>query len=235
MFRRILGSQLSAAKGTDAYDVDPAISERLAFQILRMTLPKVARGSIVRARLAGSAGVMLVGKGVRVTHPQLIICGRGFVVEDGAELHGLSSHGLRFGDNVTVGRDAQVRPSGYYGRSLGWGLRVGNNSNLGPGCYIGASGGIVIGDNVLMGPGVTVLSEEHDFTRRERDIRAQGVTEMKTVINDDVWLGARSVILGGSHVGKGSVIAAGAVVKGSVPPYAIMAGVPARVVRERGE
>src|ERR1017187_10520202 len=144
MFRKLLADRISQAKGSYAYVLDPAIGDLAAFQILLTVAAKAVRGTVGRTRLRHSEGTILVGRRVRITHPQLITCGRGFVVEDDAELHGLSKDGLCFGNNVTIGRGAQIRPSGYYGRALGVGLLVGNNSNLGPSCYVGASGGISI-------------------------------------------------------------------------------------------
>lgn len=232
-FRDLLRQRLAAAKGPAAYDLAPELTELVCYQILRYASYKVLRGSVIRLRLRQSAGTVMVGRGVTITHPQMISCGRGFVVEDGAELHGLSRNGLRFGDNVTIGRGAQIRPSGYYGRSLGAGLAVGDNVGIGPFCYLGASGGIEIGRDVLIGPCVTILSEDHVYLDDRATIKSQGVVGKRTVIEDDVWLGAGSIILGGSHVSKGAVVAAGAVVRGTVPPYSVVAGVPAKVVKHR--
>jgi acetyltransferase-like isoleucine patch superfamily enzyme len=209
------------------------MDEWLAFQILRDAFPSALRGILLKPRLGSCRGIPLVGRGTRIRNPQRIHCGRGFVIEDGAELQGLSRTGLCFGDNVTVGRQAQIRPSGYYGRDVGVGLRIGSNSNVGPACYLGASGGITIGDNVLMAPAVVILSEEHNFDHLDLTIKAQGVRHAPTEIEDDVWLGARATVLGGTRIGRGAIVAAGAVVTRDVPPRAIVAGVPARVVRER--
>lgn len=231
--RALLGRCLAGAKGPEAYEVDPAISDTIALQILRYSAVKVARGLLVKRRLRSSTGTLMVGRRVTITHPQMISCGYGFVVEDNAELHGLCRDGLRFGNNVTIGRDAQIRPSGYYGRALGVGLIVGDNSNIGPSCYIGAFGGIRIGRDVMMATNVVILSEEHNYTDGRVSMKSQGAAGRETVIEDDVWLGARCTILGGAHVGKGAVVAAGALVKGDVEPYSVVAGVPARPVRHR--
>lgn len=233
MFRGLLGRLLRASKGEAAYEVAAGIDERLAFQILADAGPRALRGLLLRPHLGSCAGVPLVGRGVRITNPQRIHCGRGFVVEDGAEIQGLSEGGMRFGDGVTIGRSAQLRPSGYYGRDMGVGLVVGSNSNVGPLSYLGASGGISIGANVLMAPAVVVLSEEHAIDDAARPIKAQGVRPAPTVIEDDVWLGARVTVLGGTRIGRGSVVGAGAVVTHDIPPYSVAAGVPARLIRER--
>ena len=232
-FRGLLHDRLAAAKGSEAYELAPELTNEQCYQILRYASAKVLRGLVIGRRLRHCGGTLMVGRGVTITHPQLISCGHGCVVEDAAELHGLSRNGLRFGDNVTIGRGAQIRPSGYYGRSLGGGLVMGDNSSVGPLCYLGASGGIEIGRDVLMGPGVTILSEDHVYLDERRTIKSQGIVEKRTVIDDDVWLGAGCIVLGGSHICKGAVVAAGAVVRGTVEPNSVVAGVPATVVKRR--
>jgi acetyltransferase-like isoleucine patch superfamily enzyme len=135
---------------------------------------------------------------------------------------------------VTVGAGAQVRPSGYYGRDVGVGLRVGDDSNIGSQAYIGCSGGITIGKRVLMGPQVVILSEEHNLDDAGKAIKAQGVRHAPTAIQDEVWLGAHSTVMGGVSIGRGAVVAAGAVVTRDVPDGAVVAGVPASIIRRRG-
>lgn len=233
VFRGLLGQLLVLGRGLGAYGVADAVSERMAFQILLGIAPKALRGLILKPRLGRCEGLPLVGAGVRVRNPHLISCRSGFVLEDYAELQGLSLNGLDFGTNVVVGSGAQIRPSGYYGRDVGVGLVVGNNSNIGPGSYIGASGGITIGHNVLMAPNVTVLSEEHAYDDVHREIKSQGVRHAPTVIQDDVWLGTRVVILGGTTLSRGCVVAAGSIVRHDVASFTIVAGVPARVIGER--
>jgi len=78
-------------------------------------------------------------------------------------------------------------------------------------------------------------AENHNIGRTDVPIDAQGVTRQGIVIEDDCWLGGGATILAGVRVGRGAVVAAGAIVTRDVPPYAIVAGVPARVVRMRGE
>lgn len=231
--RALLGRCLAGAKGPEAYEIDPAITDALALQILRYSAVKAARGLLVKPRLRSSGGTLMIGRHVSISHPQMISCGYGFVVEDNAELHGLCREGLVFGNNVTIGRGAQIRPGSYYGRALGVGLVVGDNSNIGPSCFIGAFGGIRIGRDVMMATNVVILSEEHYYADGDATMKSQGAGGRETVIEDDVWLGARSTIIGGSHIGTGAVVAAGAVVKGVVPPFSVVAGVPARPIRQR--
>lgn len=86
----------------------------------------------------------------------------------------------------------------------------------------------------MMGPDVMIFHGDHEMSRRDIPMRLQGDSVSKpVVIGDDVWIGARSIILKGVHIGKGAVIAAGAVVTKDVPEYAIVGGVPAKVIKYR--
>jgi len=92
-----------------------------------------------------------------------------------------------------------------------------------------------IGKDVRMGPDVILQSGDHVFSERDKPIRLQGYTEPRPiVIEDDVYIGARVIILPGRKIGRGAVIGSGAVVTKDVPEYAVVAGNPARIVKYRG-
>lgn len=94
-------------------------------------------------------------------------------------------------------------------------------------------GEIIIGNNVLIGPNVVLRSNNHIISNLEIPISSQGMTEGTIVIEDDVWIGSNSVILPDVLIGKGAIVAAGAVVTKSIPPYTIVGGVPARLIGRR--
>ena len=120
-------------------------------------------------------------------------------------------------------------------RDLGESLTIGNNVGINHYCFIGVRGNIKIGDNVIFGPRVSVFSENHNFDRLDIPIKDQGETRKDTLIGNDVWIGASSVILSGVKIGDGAIIAAGSVVNKDVPSNAIVAGVPAKMIKRRGE
>lgn len=114
----------------------------------------------------------------------------------------------------------------------GKGIRLGARSGIGIDADL--HGTITIGDDVMMGPRCTIFSRNHRTDDTSRPMNAQGFEQDKpVVIGDDVWLGANTTILPGVRIGSGSIVAAGAVVTGDVPPYSIVGGVPARVLRSR--
>jgi acetyltransferase-like isoleucine patch superfamily enzyme len=77
-----------------------------------------------------------------------------------------------------------------------------------------------------------IVAVNHEFDDPHRPFVEQGITAAGIVIEDDVWIGASAVITDGVHIGRGAVVAAGAVVTADVPAHTVVAGVPARVVRE---
>jgi len=112
---------------------------------------------------------------------------------------------------------------------------MGEYCYLNPGCVLYSGNGIRFGNYVLLAPGVKVVPTNHAFDSREIPIRHQGFMKSKggVVIEDDVWVGANAVLLDGTHIGRGAIIAAGAVVSGCVPAYEIWGGVPAKKIRAR--
>lgn len=193
------------------------ISTKDKLIIYMRTGAKVLRGLWVRLFLKDAKGLFLVGKKARITHAGHISCGRNVKFEDFSEIHGLCSEGLIFGDNVTIGRGVMIRPSSYYGVDLGKGLKIGNNSSIGPHAYIGCSGMITIGDNVMFGPKCSLFAENHVFQDKDSTIKSQGVSQKGITIESDCWIGSNVVILDGVTIGQGSVIAAGTLITKDVP------------------
>jgi maltose O-acetyltransferase len=129
-----------------------------------------------------------------------------------------------------VGKNMNVEQGADF--DSGWLVEVGDNSSIGIRCKIPAD--MKIGKNVMMGPEVMVFGPNHKSDDLSIPIQEQGYEESRPVtIADDVWIGARVIILSGVAVGKGAIIGAGAVVTKDVPPYAVCVGNPARVVRFR--
>ena len=191
------------------------------------------RGLFMRLRIKSAKGLLLVGKKVRIFYPNNLQVGYNTIIEDGAEINCLSQQGIKLGNRVTIGKYAIIRPSNIYGGSIGEGLTMGDNSNIGPYNYIGCSGKITIGNNVMLAPRVSIYAENHVFDHPEILIRDQGVEKKEVIIEDDCWIAANSILLAGVTIGKGSVVAAGSVVTENVPPYSVVAGVPAKFIKSR--
>lgn len=222
-----------ARSGLEREGQAPELHERDAASILAMAGAARARGLWLRPFLGACGRGLMVAAGAKVRHAHRVRLGSQVKLEAGCEVHGLAAAGVVLGDRVTVGRGASIRPSGYYGTDLGAGLQVGDRTAIGPFSWIGASGSVSIGSDVLLGPRVVILPENHVFTDTERPIAAQGVERAAVRIEDNCWLGADVKVLAGVTIHTGCIVAAGAVVRQDLPPYTIAAGVPARVVRHR--
>ncbi|MFA9398102.1 MAG: acyltransferase [Clostridiaceae bacterium] len=115
-----------------------------------------------------------------------------------------------------------IRPSSYYGGDLGRGLTIGSHSSIGPYGYVGCSGKITIGKNVMFGPKCSLFAENHIFYDTETSIKSQGVKQKGIVVEDDCWVGSSVTILDGVTIGKGSIIGAGTMIIKDIPAGSIV-------------
>lgn len=128
------------------------------------------------------------------------------------------------GTNVNFEKGAKFNPE----------LSIGDNSGVGVNCEL--SGRIVIGKNVMMGPNCILRTYSHRHDRLDIPMNEQGFEDEQIMhIGDDVWIGTNVIILPGANIGSHCIIGAGAVVTKDVPDYAIVGGVPAKILRMRNE
>lgn len=195
--------------------------------------PTVA-GCLLRARLyrlilGGAGGGCYLEKNLKFFRPGRLYIGERVFLGEGAFFDiARDEDAIRIGDDSHVSRNVTVR-------TRAGEIRVGRQVNIGSGTFIYSHGGVEIGDYCLVANNVEMLSADHRIDRVDTPIRFQGRTEDRIVIGEDVYLGTHSVILGGVRIGRGAVIGAGAVVTRDVPDFAVAVGVPARVVRMRGD
>ena len=213
--------------------MDSRISTFDKITILYHTGIKFLRGTICRIFLKEVHGMLLIGKSVQITHGKHIRCGKNVKFEDFSEIHGLCSDGLNFGDYVTISRGVMIRPSSYYGGDYGNGLTIGEHSSIGPYGYVGCSGKIVIGKNVMFGPKCSLFAENHVFSDTESSIKSQGVQQKGITIEDDCWIGSNVTIIDGVTIGKGSVIGAGTLVTKDIPTGSIVVDKREKLIRNR--
>lgn len=143
-------------------------------------------------------------------------------------------------NNVMGRRKAKIGKSNIHPTTI---IREGEYVSIGDHCLINhnnliqagksSNGYIKIGNYVHTGANVMMIAFNHGFYTREIPTKGQDYMDAPIVIEDDVWIGGSSIILAGVTIGKGAIIAAGAVVNKDVPPYTIVGGVPAKVLKER--
>ena len=107
---------------------------------------------------------------------------------------------------------------------------IGNHTRIG--LHNTIIGPVNIGSHVNLAQGITVTALNHNFDDTNKRIDEQGVSTTPVTIEDDVWIGANAVVLPGVTIGNHCVIAAGAVVTKNVPPHSLVAGVPAKIIKQ---
>jgi acetyltransferase-like isoleucine patch superfamily enzyme len=147
----------------------------------------------------------LLEEDVLVFHPEQVEIGRGVYVGHHAILKGDHRGRLIIGDGTWIGEQA----------------------------YLHAAGGLTIGRNVGIGPGVRIITSNHEEAGRGTPILHSPIAFSAVAIGDDADLGVGSIVLPGVTIGRGVQVGAGAVVTADLPPFAVAVGVPARVLRLR--
>ncbi|TVT78563.1 MAG: acyltransferase [Denitromonas halophila] len=232
MIRRVVEHIVGRIKGSD-YKLDPdlpfsalvSLLTRRGFGLLRCLLFGVKFSFDIR-------DLVFVGKRVKLVNCGSISFGRGVTLGDGVVVDGLSRKGVVFGDGVNIGPYTIIEATGVVS-NIGEGFSIGNRSGMGAFSFVGAAGGVWIGDDVIMGQRVSFHSENHIFESIDVPIRLQGVFRQGIRVEDDCWVGANVVFLDGAHLGRGCVVAAGSVVRGVIAPFSVIGGVPAKLIRSR--
>ncbi len=135
---------------------------------------------------------------------------------------------------VVIGDRFKIHRGGFIDAQKG-SIEIGSNVSINPYSILYGLGGIRIGNDVRIAAHVVIVSFDHRYDDVSKPITMQGVVAKPITIEDDVWIGAGAKVLGGSHISKGCVIGANAVVKGRTEPYGIYVGSPARLLKYRGQ
>lgn len=234
MLRMFLQTLIRRLKNAPDYTIDAQLPTTAMVTLIKERGLALARGAVRRPFLASCAGSFFIGRRVQLLNTRSLHVGRSVTIEDDVKIDALSREGVWIGNNVAIGRFSVIECTGVI-TNLGRGFRIGANSNLGDYNFVGAAGGVSIGQNVLIGQGVRFHSENHVTARTDIPMKAQGVTNRGIMVEDDVWLGSGAILLDGVRVGAGAVVAAGSVVTKDVPPFAVVGGAPAQILKYRKE
>lgn len=192
------------------------------------------RGLFLKPFLKSSSGLVFVGRSVKVRHAYRLSAGKNLILDDNVSINALSVNGIQFGDHVSIARDSILFCTGVIAQQ-GTGITIGHRTGIGARAFIAGQGGVTIGNDVITGPNIQIFSENHNFDDTAVIIKDQGVSKQPTIIGNNCWLGGGITILAGVTIGDGCVIAANSVVTKSVPANSVVAGVPAKVIKTRGE
>ncbi|MBI5302416.1 MAG: acyltransferase [Chloroflexi bacterium] len=174
-------------------------------------------------------GVSAIENGVRIRFASDLRLGSGVYIDEGVYLHACP-RGIEIGANSYVMHHAELHVYNFRGLPNA-GIRIGKNCLISEFNVLRGQGGITIGDNVYTAPLAQLLAVNHVYNDPARPIIEQGITAQGIVVEDDCWIGAGAIILDGVRLGRGAVVAAGAVVTRDVPPHTLVGGVPARILK----
>jgi acetyltransferase-like isoleucine patch superfamily enzyme len=228
--RKVINATIKKLKGGD-YNVDRRIPMSYLAGLAFSRLIMAARGGLSRIK---HKGFLFIAGGVTIKARSMFRVGRTVSIGKRCYIDALSTDGVVFGDNVSMGKYVRIECTGNL-QKIGKGISVGNNVGLGADNFFGCAGGITIGDDTIMGNFISFHSENHLFDNKEIPIRLQGISHKGILIGNDCWIGSKATVLDGAIVENGCIIAAGSVVPaGQYKSNGIYGGIPATLIRHRG-
>lgn len=213
----------------------PGLGPLLLYELVVLVSSRVpgALGLWLRARLypliLGRVGRNVVfGTSVAIRHGHKIAIGDNVVIDDGCclDAKGVDNRGIVVGSGVFVGRNTILS-------CKNGDIVIDDCANIGFNCEIFAAARVHVGRDVLMAAYTYLVGGDHLYDRADVPVLQQGRTARGIDVGPGAWLGAHVVVTDGSTIGRDAIIGAGAVVVGDIPEFAIAAGVPARVLRDR--
>ena len=211
-------------KSGKSYIIDSKIPNSLFYNMLINRIVMLVRGVFKTQRK------VFIGCNTKILNNRNISFGKSVTIGSYCEIDGYASEKIVFGDCVKIGSYSKLLSTSHFSK-FGKGLVMGSNSAVGDFTHFGAPGGIVIGNDVIMGSYISFHSENHNFLDTSKLIREQGVTSKGIILGNNIWVGAKVTFLDGCEIGDNSVVAAGAVVTGKFPKNSIIGGVPARILK----
>lgn len=218
-------------KRNSHFHFDPSLSSMELVGFVWDQFLKLIRGSkaVFHAKKPRFASF---GKGVQVRGWKKFQFGPFLKLGHHVQVHTLGKTGIVFGRNVGIGDYSKLSVSGSL-ENLGSHIRIGNYVGIGEYAFLGGAGGLEIGDETIVGQYFSCHPENHNYEDLETSIRMQGVKRKGIKIGSNCWIGSKVSILDNVEIGDGCIIAAGSVVNKSFPPYSIIGGVPAKLIKSR--
>lgn len=187
------------------------------------------RGLLLMLRIKESKFPVFRGQGGKIFFPKKLKAGPTLNIGQNVVINALCKKGIIIGKNFTIKSNSVIDCTGVLS-DLGEGLVIGNNVGLSENCFLQVRGEVIIEDDVIFGPGVSIFSENHDFKSPNTSIKSQGVTRKGVKISSGCWLGANSIVLDGVELGKNCVVGAGSIVTKSFPDGSVVVGSPAKII-----
>jgi acetyltransferase-like isoleucine patch superfamily enzyme len=213
----------------------PGIGALLTYELVTLLSSWVpgALGLFLRSKLfprvLGRVGRNVVfGVNVTIRHPHKIVIGDNVVIDDGCclDAKGTDNRGIAIGNGVFVGRNTILS-------CKNGDIVIDDRANIGFNCEVFSASQVRVGKSVLMAAYTYLVGGDHLYDRIDIPVLEQGRTARGIEVDDNVWLGTHVVVADGSRVGRDAIVGAGAVVVGDIPEFAIAAGIPAKVMKDR--
>ena len=171
---------------------------------------------------------VIFGKSVTIRNPHKIVIGNNVIIDENVMLDakGVDNKGIIICDGVYIGRNTILS-------CKNGDIIVNKNANIGFNCEVYSLKKVEIGENVLIAAYTYIIGGGHMSSDVETPFRDQEKHAIGIKIGNNVWLGAKTIVMDGCDIGDNSVIGAGAVVTKSIPDYSVAAGIPAKVIKDR--
>lgn len=223
--------QLRAYVTTQASGYWPYIKQESVTGLLGWVpaLPGIALRGLGYRLILDAKGLPAIERSVRLSFTEHIRLGRNVYLDQGVYLHACPP-GITIGDDSFVMHESILHVFNF--RDLPQaGIMLGKRCFVGERTIIRGQGGVTIGDDVLIAPGVQILAINHVFASTRVPVMDQGIDARGIVIENGAWIGAGAIVTDGVRIGDNAVVGAGAVVTHDVPAGTVAVGVPARVVK----
>lgn len=208
------------------FQFDPEVGSRYILSLVFSQFISLLRGIVNLKKM------VYVGRSCSFKARNKLAIGSNVRIGNNAYIDAISRGGIILGDNSKIGSYSFLIVSGAVS-DLGNQIKIGNRVAIGEFSYIGGAGGVDIGRDTIIGQYFSVHPENHIFSDPVTLIREQGVVRRGINIGENCWIGAKVTILDGTKIGKGCVVAAGAVVSGIFPDNVVLGGVPAKILKYR--
>jgi len=212
------------------FSFDSNLTSYVLLQFVLIQFASLVRGCKVLLCFKSPSG-MLLGRNVKFFNIPQISWGLYLKLGDNVFISALGKKGISFGNNVGIGAFSRVVVSTSLNQ-LGEFIKIGNNVGIGEYAYLGGAGGLEIGHDCIVGQYFSCHPENHNYQDFNLPIRLQGVNRKGIKIGNNCWIGSKVTILDGVTIGDNCVIAAGSVVTKDMPSNSIVAGLPAKVIKQ---
>lgn len=204
---------------------------RTVFMNMEGDFARSARDEYYRGVLRRMGKNVHIGRGVRMVNPQFVSLGDNVKIHDNCILLAHSEKGITLDDGARlkygVFLDVEDSQKGY--------IHIGKRVYIGTGCCLHGHLGLEIGDDSLLAQHVVITPASHTFEDPRKTIYSQPCNVRKVTLGRDCYLGMNVSVVYSADIGEGAVVGAGSVVVRSIPPFAVAVGVPAKVIRYRGQ